>query len=138
MAPAWTARYIGGRYEIGGRGPDVWDCYGLMATIMRAEYALDVPLFLGALPPDHGRPAMAAAIAARKSPDWQRVNGDPKPGDGALFRVGADACHCGAVIAPNLMIHIHDGLNVTVDCISGDRWGNRLVGIFRWAGPQLS
>jgi len=39
----WAVKYIGLPYEPGGRGPDKYDCWGLVRHVYRNEFCMDLP-----------------------------------------------------------------------------------------------
>lgn len=39
----WINDYVGLSYELGGRGPDHFDCYGLCALVYREQFDIDLP-----------------------------------------------------------------------------------------------
>ena len=43
----WAAQYVGKKHEIGGRGPDVFDCWGLLWWIYKHQFHIDVPTLPG-------------------------------------------------------------------------------------------
>lgn len=42
-----AARYIGKPYQIGGRGPEDFDCWGLLWWVYRDEFRIDLPEYPG-------------------------------------------------------------------------------------------
>lgn len=43
----WSLDYIGKSWEIGGRGPDSFDCWGLLMDIYKKRFDIDLPNFEG-------------------------------------------------------------------------------------------
>jgi len=39
----WVNNYVGLPYELGARGPDVVDCYGLCMVVYREEFGIELP-----------------------------------------------------------------------------------------------
>lgn len=53
--------YVGLPYREGGRGPDAFDCYGLIAAVYKAARGVSLPDWYQAAP---GHPAASRAISA--------------------------------------------------------------------------
>lgn len=45
MKYQWLTRYIGKPYKLGSRGPDYFDCWGLLIAIFKNELNIDLPDF---------------------------------------------------------------------------------------------
>jgi len=76
-------RYIGLPWKLGARGPDAYDCWGLLQHC-RAVY------FTGGIPDvEFGDPARAMYADKMRSGQWQIVP-VPEHGDGVLLRDGND------------------------------------------------
>lgn len=41
----WATPYIGRRFAYGGRGPDVYDCWGLVMAVYKDQFGIDLPDF---------------------------------------------------------------------------------------------
>lgn len=138
--PPWVRRYIGMPYARGGRGPDSFDCYGLLAWVARAEYGLNVPLHAGrdaafapGDPPAARRAAMAAELAGGIGAGWVRITA-AEPGDGVLLRMGGLACHCGIMVTDRHCLHVAPGIATTLEDLGDLRWRRRVLGHYRFAG----
>jgi len=109
---------LGKPYRAGGRGPDAYDCVGLMLELERR---------LGrTLPPwgSHGR-NLAAALAY-----WEPVD-DPAPGDGILLESDDTPWHIGVVCAEGWMLHAHASCGVVKERYNAWPWQNRIRGFYR-------
>ena len=145
--PAWTARWTAtGTYAHDGAGPEVWNCYNLMAAVQRRQFGLAVPVWAGEIPDPRTMAAelwrCAAAQLLSGRDLWREVE-TPKPGDGIAIRIGGLEVHCAVVVAirpenarAGLMMHVHDGINVTVEAWHGMRWKNRIGGFYRFIGGE--
>ena len=143
--PAWTAPWTAtGTYAHDGAGPHAWNCYNLMAAVQRRQFGLAVPVWTGAIPDACAmaardwRCAAARLLSARDS--WCAVD-RPAPGDGVVFRIGGLEAHCGVVVAvrsdaarAGLMMHVHRGIDVTVEAWHGTAWAARVAGFWRFTG----
>ena len=142
--PAWVRDYVGLPHENGARGPDRFDCYGLLAVAGNKHYGLKVPLkgHLKAVQTGSNREFYqeAAALLADLS-DWPEV-ADPRPGDGVRLRVGDIVCHVGLVVAvrPTApgqpprghMLHVTRGIRVSCEEWHNSAWANRVVSFHRF------
>lgn len=90
------ADLIGKRFEYGGRGPDCYDCYGLVKELLNR---------LGQDVPDYKSPTEAAKIIAlmlSSRAQWKETT--KKPGAVALIKVMGNL-HVGFVLPYNRFIH---------------------------------
>jgi cell wall-associated NlpC family hydrolase len=119
---------IGKPFELGGRGPDTYDCWGLVAEMLRR---------MGQSPPDLNSPAeherMALlAISQSVSPIWTPC--DPKPGAVVTLRTGRHAGHVGMLLPAGQFIHCWERAGgVCVEPFA--EWQRRALGFFRLTKP---
>ncbi len=120
----WAEHLIGRPWEAGGRGPDAFDCWGLVHWCWRERFAIEVP----EIPVDAAN--LRAVLAGfRDHPErrrWQLVD-RPCEGDAMLMRQSRHP--------------VHVGLWLTVDgggvlCRMGHRCG--VPGPGRSHGPRLA
>ncbi len=122
-----VADLIGKPFRYGGRGPDAYDCYGLVREMCRRD---------GKPVPDFKSPSELAVIEAvmaveRASGKWQEVA--KGPGRILLLRVGALACHVAYTLPDDRMIHTWEKSNgVCIERIEG--WRRRIVGFYDYLG----
>jgi len=88
----WANTYIGAPWVEGAEGPDAYDCYGLLRTVMQTHYGIEMPV----VELDRGN-VLAVVRAIRRHEE--NANWEPlaKPEDGCLvkmFRAG-DPDHVG-------------------------------------------
>lgn len=116
---------IGIPYRDGARGPEAYDCYGLVLHLYRELLGIDLPDYTS---PDDRR--LVSAIFRSELRLWQKR----EPGFGAvpLLRVPG-MFHCGFMINDTDFIHTweHSG-GVCIEPLSD--WTPRLVGIYDYAG----
>ena len=112
---SWADRYIGLPFAEGGRGPAAFDCWGLVAAVLRVECSIEVEPFADIKTYDS--PAVAARVAAEIArTDWLLVDrAGAQAFDVAIMLVtrrlmGRDTArtlsHIGIVVAPNRLLHI--------------------------------
>lgn len=122
---------IGRPYRLGARGPEAFDCWGLVVACCPW------------LPDDWGNQGPAVRriikiIEAQGTDDrWQREN-EPCAGAVAIFGVGTHATHTG-LVWPSLtgfrVVHALPGAGVVSHPFPMlERMGLRLKGIYTWHG----
>jgi len=125
-----AARYVGAPYKHRGRGPDGYDCLGLLLAIYRdagikTGYAdqevydadwheIDPERYLRGLL-IYGRPA---------SPPWM-------PFDLVYFSIGGVVRHAGVMVNDRQFVHVLDGRSVTVSRLAR-YWERHLAGARRF------
>lgn len=132
-------RWIGVPYRAGGRGPDAWDCYGLVASVLRA-WGMDVPLWAGLDGRDSAeRGRVMAALRDTAGSGWRAVApGDVRRGDVPLLRVAGAAAHCGVIVETipgPVMLHVLAGpIGACLAPLDTAPWRQRWVGTYRYQG----
>lgn len=127
QAPTTTelAELVGTPFVYGGRGPDAFDCYGLLMHL----HALR-----GVALPDYRSPtdqATISALLASQLPLWERC--PSAPGAAVAFRIGRLVTHCGMVLDDDHFIHTWEGSGgVCIERLSD--WKDRIYGFYRYAG----
>jgi cell wall-associated NlpC family hydrolase len=82
MTPHWISSYLGLPFKPGGRGPDFYDCWGVLRLVYTREFGIDLPEF-PYLTPNNFQEQIAAE-------DWLPA---PVPFDGAAVRMGTTPEH---------------------------------------------
>ncbi|WP_028449702.1 C40 family peptidase [Chitinibacter tainanensis] len=115
---------IGVPFEYKGRGPDTFDCYGLLRELYRRQ-GHDIPDYIS--PTDGAR---ISALFANQLVLWREV--EPEPGAAVLIRVPGNM-HCGMLIDRHRFIHTWEGAGgVCIEEI--DDWKSRVLGYYRYVG----
>jgi len=115
---------IGTPFEYGGRGPDRYDCYGLVMELGRRQ---------GVAFPEIESSAELAVCHARMtveamSGQWRQVP-VPTPGAVAWIQVGRYGSHVAYILDQNRMIHTWEKSHgVVVERI--EDWKRRVLGYF--------
>lgn len=118
------AQYIGKPFKYGGRGPEFYDCYGLVKAILKEEGA-EIPDYMS---PDDG-PKISALVRA-VLPFWEEC--EIKKGCVLLFKVPGNM-HVGYYMGNGKFIHAWEGSNmVIIEPLSV--WRKRLVGSYEYTG----
>ena len=113
---------IGMPFEYGGRGPERFDCYGLVMECARRD---------GITLPDFGfanRQALVHAMMGATMPQWIDVR--RQPGAVVLIRVGRFVSHVGYMVNDHQMIHAWEKSN-GVTIVNVDTWKHRIVGFYK-------
>jgi cell wall-associated NlpC family hydrolase len=123
------ADLIGTPFEENGRGPDTYDCWGLLMVMHRRNFGREIP--------DYKHPGSAAKIAEAMSRDmhlWRRV--ERGPGASILFKVFGLGSHVGFQIDPYRFIHTWEKSGgVLIERLSFGDWDRRIIGFYEYAGP---
>lgn len=118
------ADYIGIPFEYGGRGPDKFDCYGLIKEILSFE---------GIQIPDYASPSEGAKIIALFQEGialWEECG--LQKGAVLVFRVPGNL-HVGYYLGGNRFIHTWEGSHgVVIERLSD--WKRRLQGAYKYVG----
>lgn len=116
------AALVGTPFRYGGRGPDAFDCYGL---VMHIHALRGVEL------PDFGTPQDRDAIPAHMATvamSWKQVG--PGPHTVVLFRAGR-TLHVGYTLPGDKFIHTWESSGgVVIERLS--QWAHRIVGYYQY------
>lgn len=126
-APGHIPQYVdllGSKFQYGGRGPDRFDCYGLVIELHKR---------LGKEVPDVRSPTEQERIASLMGdhiPVWTPC----QRGTGAVmtFRIGRYVSHVGMMINTYQFLHIWEGANLGVAVERVDQWERRVAGVYRY------
>lgn len=128
----WWHEYIGAPFRDGARGPDEYDCWGLVVAVYR--HHLDIAL------PDYGEISAADMIAVARAMNagrdvdpWRAVT-DPLPFDVATMRHPSSARvgHVGVMVDARHVLHIEAATAAAVVPVSHWSVCNRLAGYRRY------
>lgn len=113
---------IGKRFQYGGRGPDVFDCYGLVKEMLSRQ-GHDVPDYNS---PSEGPKIIAMMLEKRQF--WRET--EWKPGAVAMMRLNRNL-HVGFILPHKKFIHTWDKSGgVTVE--HAREWEHRVVGCYEY------
>jgi cell wall-associated NlpC family hydrolase len=137
-APAWCERYVGLPYAPGGRGPDEFDCWGVLMAVLQREAGLPVPSYEGITWRSDGNRAERARCAdviERERLSWAPVlAGQEREFDCVILRVCGRPLHVGVVVNPGLMLHADEDADSALERYDGMHWRNRVEGFCRFMG----
>jgi len=124
----WTDEWVGLPYRKLGRSRDGVDCLGLFVMLQKARFDRDIY-------DPHCTMSQAARkeVAKQQKTDWKPVL-RAEEGDAMLFMVRGVEMHVGYCLPNKKMLHIEDGAGSIIEDWSIAKWGQRLEGIYRFAG----
>lgn len=114
---------IGKPFRYGGRGPDHYDCYGLIMEMNRRN-GVEIPDCVS--PTNHQEIALLLSDQKRL---WKEVS-SPKVGDVVCIRIGRFVSHVGYLVSPSSMLHAWESTGVLVEPLSV--WSKRIDSYFRY------
>lgn len=153
LAPTELAPYLGKEFEWRGRGPDRYDCWGLVRAIYADCLGIDLPSGIDDYPAMDDKAARGRllqdgqdgwrAIVTRGLPmEPLTVHAAPQSGDVVLMRRGQWLGHVGLLVVDATrplseyhweLLHIEEGTEVTKEPISR-RYSRQVMGVYRWGG----
>ena len=134
--PAWAARWIGVPYRDKGRGPDAFDCWGLVRAILRAERGLPLPDYADAYTTADAPDSVARAVAAGLADGWREM-AEPQAFDLLILRIAGRPWHCALMLTREQFIHcpppaphgVQTG--ACIERLDAPRWARRIDGFWR-------
>ena len=127
----WAVKYIGMKYSLGARGPDVVDCWGLLWLVYKQEFHIDLPQYPG-IAMCNMLVVNSTLMNAVKS-EWIQIE---KPFDGAAVGMSQQAAmhHVGVYTTADggKVLHGWERRNVVADTVKNLRLkGFRTITFFR-------
>lgn len=128
----WTSRYVGLPFRDGGRGPDAYDCWGLVRAVYADRLGIDLPSYGEISARDLVR--VARAMGAAQDDGWATVAA-PQDFDVVLMRSGRGGgdrtVHVGVMVDAHRMMHAELATGVTVVPITHFSVAGRILGYRR-------
>jgi cell wall-associated NlpC family hydrolase len=132
LRPAWAAPWVGLPYASKGRGPDRWDCYGLVRGVTRARWGVELPMYLDGY--DRAEDAREVArVVSAAMPDWRDVGAQgAREGDVALLRTtDGNPSHVGLLVGQGWLLHMLPKWHSVCERRDGPVMAPRILGVFR-------
>lgn len=129
-APDWTI-YQRIPFHEKGRSFYGCDCWGLVKLIYKQECAIILPGYDEMYENTRDAEPLARIINEEKNITWREVK-KPEMFDVVLLRMRGLAAHVGLITAPKFMIHCMDGAGTTHEKYDSLRWGNKVLGFYRY------
>lgn len=136
MKGPWWNQYVGIPYVPRGRNKHTGlDCYGLLITVYREQYGIEVPDYAYDNTASPSPPAVGhlfdEALSTRAL--WHMYPSPTsylkKEGDVAVFSLTAIPFHTGILLPREYMLHCVTGAGVVVEHLTKS-WTRRLVGVY--------
>lgn len=127
---------IGVPFAYGGRGPDTYDCYGLLMELHRRQ-GLVIPNYQSSSNTSIASESMKASIEQKVWLElWKKTEtraapetADLRTGRVLLLNIKGLPCHVGMVIGPDRFVHTWEGVGgVLTERIT--LWKQRILGIY--------
>lgn len=132
MIPAWVAPYIGKPFRDRGRGPDAYDCYGLVRAVLADQYAVrDLPSYAARYERVNDHLTVAKLFFQETtSARWRRVAlQDATPPDVLLISL-AGRQHVGILVTLDQFLHVLPGRETCIERLR-PHWAVRVDGVYR-------
>lgn len=116
--------YLGKPFRHQGRGPDYFDCVGLLVTAAR-DCGLEVVDRTGYPMDPNGE--LVPALRENLEP----ITGKPEPGDVLLMRFAKEPQHVG-LWTGSTVIHCYSSVGRVVEHSLSGKWARRVVSVWRF------
>ena len=139
----WWNKYADKKFEIKGRGPDTFDCWGLLQWIYAHDrYFLNedgekvaarviLPGYEEFYEDTKDRETLSQVIFEQRQERWREVT-KPQQFDAILLRMRGVPMHVGVVTKPGHMIHCAHGVGTSHERFDSMRWREKGLGFFRY------
>lgn len=124
--PAWVAPWVGRPFELGGRGPEAFDCWGLVRAALLGQWGVELPALEGAeVWGLHERLAQGLDVLEdRLTPVLMT-----RPGD--ILGFDLDGGHVGLVVSRDWMLHTRERADSSLERFGRLPWRAALEGSWR-------
>lgn len=130
--PAWVTHYIGKPFADRGRGPDAFDCWGLVMDVLEQHFGITgLPDFADRYETAADQAVSALVAAEQQEPRWQRVE-VPQAGDVIVMKVTGRPWHVGVAVSADRMLHVDRRITASLEYLNSERWRGRIDGIYRY------
>jgi cell wall-associated NlpC family hydrolase len=132
------SKLIGKPYKNNGRGPDYFDCYGIVKYIYKNFLGIDLPEYTGYSEDWYKNSNVLTEQLNIFSSIWYSVD-IPKKWDILTFSHGVSnkiTNHCGVYLGEDKMIHCYENSPVVIDRITRPYWNKNMTGIMRYKECQ--
>lgn len=127
----WWSDYVGLPFQDGGRGPHVYDCWGLVVRIYRDQLGVTLPSYGEISARDLVR--IARAMEAGKDDGWQEIT-SPQALDVVLMRSGRGGqcvVHVGVMVDTRRVLHVEEAAAAAVVPVAHFSVAGRIMGYRR-------
>lgn len=127
----WWNKYIGMPFAEMGRGPDGFDCWGMLMHIYQSERRIILPSYIEYYDSTNDREKISETIFRERQERWKEVS-PPLEFDAVLCTMRGVPMHVGIVTKPGYMIHCAHGIGTVHERYDSMRWANKVEGFFRY------
>lgn len=125
MKSEFYADLIGKPFAWGGRGPDVFDCYGIVRFVLQRT-GVHIPDYLST---DSGNVNGLTIM----SEIWKFTTSEREAGAIVTFKMDrAIVTHIGLMLDFDRFIHITEQTSVVIEKLSSPLWKRRAAGFYQW------
>lgn len=123
----FIADLIGKPFRDGGRGPDEYDCFGLLEEVYRRR-GINLPPEPNSISQEEKAYAIGQAV---ERGEWELIE-KPQPWCAVAFRVIPPyITHVGVVLQDcQRFLHTRQGVNVAVERLNSIVWRSRIAGFY--------
>lgn len=129
----WWNKYVGKPFQEKGRGPDEFDCWGLVRWVYKNDHPdnIIVPSYLECYDTTNDRDKLADVIFDETQAHWKEPD-TPKEFDAIVLRMRGVPMHVGIVTKPGHMLHCAQGIGTVHERFDSIRWANKVLGFYRY------
>lgn len=121
---------IGRPFAHRGRGPEAFDCWGLVMEVYRQTFGIELPDYAADGSRTHR--AAAAALVDGERGAWIELSPSAeRPGDVILLRRFGRPLHLGLVMGRRRFLHCDEPAGVTCQDYGSMAWRNQVLGCYR-------
>ncbi|MCE9664531.1 C40 family peptidase [Halomonas sp. M5N1S17] len=116
----FAAGAIGTPFRPHGRGPDHYDCYGLLVKAWRDVRGIELPDYVSDYPRFKDSDQLASVVSGACVHDWQPVE-VPQPMDAVVIYRDGRPMHIGLYLGAGQVLHIEHGIEAVAEPVTAFR-----------------
>tara|TARA_R110000744_G_scaffold81833_14_gene160700 strand:+ start:2259 stop:2657 length:399 start_codon:yes stop_codon:yes gene_type:complete len=124
---------IGKPFQYDGRGPEFYDCYGLLSEMMQRTGKPPLPIEFAPQQDGLQGKDIASQMLDQIQSTWRKIE-TPEIGCALLFRIKMNNSHCGFYLGNDRFIHAWEGANTGVCIERLSTWSRRCKGFYEYVG----
>ena len=121
---SWAEPFIGKPYADGGRGPDAFDCWGLVREVLARTTGVHLPYYEYGTN-RHSRNTLIDSLR----PGFSKIDG-PEEFALVLAHTGNRRPHIGICIDAHTMLHAARGIGACLARLESPQWRNAISGFY--------
>jgi len=130
--PEWCAKYVGIPFKEKGRGPDGFDCWGIVRHVLAEEFGITgLPDYVDAYTRPGDKQSVATAVRAGLAEGWQKVD-TVDAGTLIILRLAGRPWHCALAVNKEWMLHTLEGVNACLERMDSMVWNGRIEGFYQY------